>query len=119
VIIILPLPPSVNALYGNRKNGRGPGRYKTYAYRDWIRRADAYLIGQKWALVRFTGPAEVRVRLPSNTRGDVDNRLKAILDYLVRCNLTDDDRHNWRVSIERTLDDVDCEVEILPYVGGS
>jgi len=109
VILVLPLPTSVNAMYGNRKGGR----YKTAAYRDWIRRADAYLLTQKRSLMRFTGSLEVHIRLPKTTRGDTSNRIKAIEDYLVSREVTGDDRHNWRVSCERSLEGQDCEVEIV------
>jgi Holliday junction resolvase RusA-like endonuclease len=96
-------------MYGNRKGGR----YKTAAYRDWTRRADALLLTQKRSLVKFTGELEVHIRLPKGTRGDVDNRIKAISDFLVSREVTGDDRHNWRVTIERSLDGLDCEVEII------
>jgi hypothetical protein len=121
MILILPVPPSVNALYGNRRKGtKGPGRYKTAAYRNWLRIADSYLLGQKrpWAsgpsrVEQMTGPLEIRIRLPLKARGDVSNRIKAIEDYLVSREITGDDRHNWRVSIERSLDGLDCQVEII------
>ena len=108
VLLVLPVPTSVNAMYGNRKGGR----YKTAAYRDWIRRADAYLLTQKRSLVRLTGPLQVHIRLPKKCRLDASNAIKALEDYLVSREITGDDRHNWRVSCERSLDGVDCEVEI-------
>jgi Holliday junction resolvase RusA-like endonuclease len=109
MILILPIPPSVNALYGNRKGGR----YKTALYRTWLRLADALLLTQKRSLVKFTGELEVHIRLPKRMRGDVSNRIKAVEDFLVSREVTGDDRHNWRVTIERSLDGLDCEVEIV------
>lgn len=38
--IKLPIPPSVNAAYVNRKTGKGVGRYKTKRYKSWERQAD-------------------------------------------------------------------------------
>jgi Holliday junction resolvase RusA-like endonuclease len=73
-------------------------------------------MAQKRAVVRLSGPLEVCIRLPRQTRGDVSNRIKAVEDYLVSRQVTDDDRFNARVTIERA-DVVLCE-EVLREIDG-
>jgi crossover junction endodeoxyribonuclease RusA len=94
-LVSLPVPPSVNSLYGNAPSGRRHGRYKTRRYRAWIEEAG-------WELLRqrprpLIGPYSVRISLPK-IKGDPDNRIKPLLDILVSHNLTDDDRHCKHVS---------------------
>lgn len=96
----LPVPPSVNALYGNNKRGTGKGRYKTPAYRSWVAQADLWYLTQKRDVRPVTGPAMVEIRLPLFVRGDCSNRIKAAEDWLVSRQLTSDDRLNRKVSIE-------------------
>lgn len=64
-------------------------------------------------LPKLTGQLEILIRLPL-IRGDVSNRIKAVEDWLVRRNLTGDDKHNRRVSIETDPDLLGncCEVLI-------
>lgn len=115
----LPIPPSVNAAYANAKTGRGVGRYKTKRYKSWERQADwwcasagLFRTGQR---PFTTGPANVIVRLPMTMRGDVDNRLKATVDFLVSRGFTADDSTHQSVTARRdpTLGRVAwCEVDI-------
>lgn len=95
--IRLPLCPSVNSLYFNRSRGAGRGRIRTARYRKWLREADSYLLAQKhWKV-----PGEVSIEIrTSKLRGDANNYIKAICDYLVSRELTDDDRLHTKVSIE-------------------
>lgn len=48
----------------------------------------------------------MEIHLPEMMRGDIDNRIKAIVDFLgpKSMGLTPDDKHMWKVSIERSLD---------------
>lgn len=89
-LISIPIPPSVNAMYANRKGGAGRGRYKTEAYKAWIDEAGWVVNPQRPAPVR--GKFKFFLKLPK-IRGDVDNRIKACLDLLVSLKLVDDDRH--------------------------
>jgi len=103
IVIRLPIPPSVNALYANRKDGRGKGRYKTKAYADWLNEANSWLWPQYRKLdgLPVKGPCVVEIRLPAKMRGDASNRIKAAEDFLVSMGITEDDRTNWKVSAER------------------
>lgn len=97
----LPIPPSINKAYANRKGGRGRGRYKTGAYKAWLIHADMEFFTQKRTTPKMSGALIVEIKVPANTRGDISNRIKLIEDYLVSRNITGDDRNNWKVSIER------------------
>ncbi len=118
--IKLPIPPSVNAAYANRKGGKGPGRYKTRSYKAWERLADGWAM--EAGLFRHGirplvhGPATLVIRLPTTMRGDVSNRIKVCEDWLVdRGFLELDDVHNQSVTSMRDpkLGRVGyCEVDI-------
>lgn len=97
----IPPPPSVNHAF---RNVRGVGRVKTDAYKSW-RKLAASLI---WAAVRadqrIGGQIIVGIDLPSKTRGDIDNRIKAILDALVDSGRIDDDRNVVELHVGRSRD---------------
>lgn len=85
----VPVPPSVNVLY---RNVPGRGRVKTKAYGDWFAAAYRDLRQQCWDRV----PGKVVVSMKVCRLGplaDLDNRIKATLDLLVKVKLMDDDRH--------------------------
>lgn len=90
----LPMPPSTNNLYATAPNGR---RITSQGYRRWKAEADGLvmLAGPRRA---FDAPVNVTVQLTPHgrsRRSDGDNRVKAILDCLVRMGiLIDDDRHH-------------------------
>lgn len=101
VRLVLPMPPSVNELFVE-VNGYGgkPTRVTTAVYKAWQANAAWSIKAQRIASLdadRFA----VSIRLPVKMRGDIDNRVKPILDALVSNRLTPDDRYAWRVSIER------------------
>lgn len=113
MIIRLPLPPSVNELYANRRRGR----FRTAAYADWIRRADSQMFYQMRSIKAETPvkpPTSVHIKLPEKMHGDADNRLKACLDYLASRGLTADDKHHAKVTAEKVADIPDgmCEVVV-------
>src|SRR5688572_22586749 len=116
MIIRLPVPPSTNALYANRRRGKGYGRIKTAGYRAWLEDADKWLLMQ-WRELEpksVTGKCNVTIRLPK-LRGDASNRIKAPEDFLVSRCITSDDKHNRKVSVE--IDErltSFCEIEVTP-----
>jgi len=84
----IPPPPSVNQAF---RNVAGKGRVKTKQYQVWRNNAVALLMqGLKEGRVR--GPFAISINLPWNTRGDIDNRVKGIVDALVQSGRVDDDR---------------------------
>ena len=109
----LPVPPSVNALYFNRKGGKGRGRIKTPAYRSWLAEADGWYLTQRRQVQCQSGKLHIEIRLPP-IRGDATNRIKAAEDYLVSRGITGDDRHNHKVSVEIVTELDCCEIIIEP-----
>ncbi len=109
ITLRLPVPPSTNNLFLNIRRGRA----KSKLYRDWLIEADKWLLMQK-PVLSVAGPCEIAIRVPTGGRSDLDNNLKAPLDYLVSRGVTGDDKNNQRVSIEAS-DQVDCcEVTVTP-----
>lgn len=97
IYLRLPVPPSTNNLYLNIRRGRT----KSKAYREWIEAADGCFLLQRRGLngKPIAGPYRAQIKLPK-IRGDCDGRIKAVLDWLVRVELTPDDKHCRKVSAE-------------------
>jgi hypothetical protein len=123
IALRLPLPPSTNALFFNRKKGavghngkRLPGRGKTKAYKAWIENAGRYLMTQK-PLPSIKGAFTLQVSLPSDVSIDADN-LKAIPDVLKRYEIIEDDGPNFMRGFGSTNvkapPGFDCLVVITP-----
>jgi Holliday junction resolvase RusA-like endonuclease len=96
--VTLPLPPSTNSLY---RNVQGKGRVKSRVYARWLYPA----IEEIWHQVRadrgVRGPVSLTFCVPARMRGDIDNRLKATIDALVKSNRIDDDKHVSSITIQR------------------
>ena len=111
----LPLPPSTNALY---RNVRGVGRVKAVGYKRWLVTAGSYGITQKplGGFPHFARDFEIIVLIPAKTRGDVDNRAKAVIDLCTAWQIISDDRHAQAVTIRRVLDMPadECRVTVRP-----
>lgn len=81
ISFILPMPPSVNGLWANSRNG---GRVRTQRYDSWIYEAGAEIMRQRPK--KFTGPVilSYEVQEPAGKRKfDLGNREKALTDLLV------------------------------------
>lgn len=117
ISLTLPIPPSLNNMFGNKKVGKG--RYKTKPYTDWIDRA---LIAIRNAGV--TPEKKIKffklvIFLPAKMRGDGDNRPKGIFDILKRAKIIVDDRY-CRGSTWDFRDDIPidfCVIELTPIEG--
>jgi Holliday junction resolvase RusA-like endonuclease len=83
----LPRPPSVNRFM--RKLGN-----KTPCVKAWIGEADYYLwVARKGrAIGPVSGPFEVELTFRRSDRGDLDNPIKPLLDWLQRVALVEDDK---------------------------
>ena len=93
----LPIPPSANNLFGNRPGGRYPMKH----YLEWQEEAGWAL---KTAKVKFDNkvPYRFSVLVPRDMIGDVDGRIKAPLDLLVKHEIVADDRFCISVFAERS-----------------
>ena len=108
----LPLPPSLNGIYANKQ---GFGRVKVSKYRQWQDAAVEMICLAIPTAKRIAGPVNVHIQLPLKMRGDCDNRIKPILDALVKSGRVDDDRNVQWVSARKCLqgkDNVLVRVEV-------
>ncbi len=97
ITLDMPIPPSTNRLWrSGRKNGK-TFVYQSSTYKLWITQADVLFLQQKKGPIKMLrGPFKMTLHLlrPSNnTRMDIDNRIKAALDYAVRLGLIEDDSY--------------------------
>jgi len=89
--LTLPVPPSVNAAYANRK-GKGRGRVLTDKALDWKMHAGHVLRAQNPE--RFSVPVLIVINVERRSAmADVDNRMKLLFDLLVKEGVLVDDRH--------------------------
>jgi len=85
------LPPSVNAIWRHTKGGK---TYRTQAYMTWIRGEEWNVQPQLIKQHRFTGPVYVTLAMKRpRANSDIDNRIKAILDFLQHVAAIDNDKN--------------------------
>ena len=100
----LPIAPSSNNAWMNRKAGRGYGRIKSANYRNWVKQADAYYTLQCLGnAAPIRGPYTCRMVFPQ-MRGDLDSRAKLILDWIVSRGLTSDDKFLQNLELKKDSD---------------
>lgn len=98
--IHLPAPPSTNRIWQATK--AGPKRYsKSDDYIAWIKHADktAQSMGMFRGIKMIRGAFEARIVL-QRRKGDLDNRIKGLLDWAQSRNLIADDKYCERVVAE-------------------
>jgi Holliday junction resolvase RusA-like endonuclease len=95
IALDLPSPPSVN----RTRRAHGPGMARLHA---WHQRADLLVMAtRRLRGVKIVGPFEAHIIISNNSRLDIDNAVKAVIDYAVRIELVPDDRHLRRLVVER------------------
>lgn len=87
VFFTMPTPPSTNNLY---KNVKGVGRVKTKVYDDFVRMGIADISRQKVRHLAGRVIAILGVERMSDG-ADIDNRLKAMFDTIVKAGIIEDD----------------------------
>jgi Holliday junction resolvase RusA-like endonuclease len=111
--IYLPFPPSVNAMY---RNVAGRGRAKSGVYRSWETAAGWDLNRQNPK--RIKGPVILEIYLEDSptTRGDADNRIKPISDFLVANRIIEGDQKKYvrRITVSWSENTRGCRVSIRP-----
>jgi Holliday junction resolvase RusA-like endonuclease len=115
----LPIAPSVNAAFLNRKGGHGYGRIKSAKYRAWIKNADAHYLMQKKDIVPARGPYICGMIFPLKLKGDLDNRAKCILDWMVSRGLTSDDKYLQGLHLVRDETPYECVVIQVKEIAGA
>lgn len=105
-MITLPLPPSVNSMF---RNVPGVGRVRTSDYKSWERKASAALTFASWEMPGR--PYTVTLRFNVNHQSDIDNRVKPVLDLLVRHKVIDGDQWVNALHVYRDRSIEGCTVE--------
>ena len=94
-LVLKGTPPSLNNIFVNGKKGR----FKSADYKAWQVRACLQLRRQSgWHV-----PGRVQIKLAFNrseTRCDIDNLIKPVLDILMASGRIADDRNVWKVEAE-------------------
>jgi Holliday junction resolvase RusA-like endonuclease len=93
--VTVPVPPSVNNAYINRRlrNGKTIRVLSAEARAYKLATAAAIKIAVRSADLIVRAPFKVLIELPLKMRGDCDNRQKILIDSLVASGRVPDDRH--------------------------
>lgn len=114
--LLLPYPPSVNALYANGGNKRG--RHKTPAYKDW-EQAAGLCVKDHHRLGLGSYSISIALRRPDKRRRDLANVEKAVSDLLVAHGVIKDDSFCERLSMQWDAGlHADCVVLVQPFEQG-
>ena len=113
LVLDLPMPPSVNAIWRSTAKRGKPQYYLDAKYKAWKKECDAlvWVAGATGAALRE--PVTVAIYLnASKRRGDADNRIKAVLDWLQRARIIVNDSQVEKVSAEWGEAPSGCRVTI-------
>jgi Holliday junction resolvase RusA-like endonuclease len=97
ISVTLPLPPSVNRLYVRTR----AGVVCSSRYLRWKRDA-GWVIRAARVRPLVCESYDAIIYVPQRMKGDIDNRIKAILDLFVSLELVPDDRRVARVTASRS-----------------
>lgn len=86
----LPICPSANNCWLNLGGKGRKGRARTPHYNKWIDAAGWMVKAQR--TVKIEGMVAVSIQCPRIANADIDNRIKPVLDLLVKMDVIDDDR---------------------------
>jgi len=116
VIFNIPLPPSVNALYANKRRG---GRTKTRAYKAWLDEAGQMILAQRARVTekRVAGRYDLLIEVGPSRR-DLGNMEKCVSDLLVKMNVVDDDKHCRNIHL-KVAEFPGCRVTVTASMGCS
>jgi Holliday junction resolvase RusA-like endonuclease len=110
-VIRLSTPPSLNNVF---RNVPGVGRVRTGDYKRWITQNGYAVLAQRPE--KHKGDVAVHLRIGPRTRSDLDNRIKPILDLLVKMQVIEDDSRVVEIRA-RWMADEGCEVDVQPCAG--
>lgn len=121
LIFDLPYPPSVNRIW--RASTRETKKvHLAPSYKAWRDAAGAMMMTQGgWRDRRLTGPFSADIALcpaKGQLRGDLDNRIKAILDFMQSLLVVANDRNCQRVCaywVDRADAPEGCRVSLSPW----
>lgn len=111
MILDLPRPPSVNRIWRHRAGRVKP--YIDHRYATWKRHCDNLCMAHRWHKTPVRGHYVAVITLDdSKRRGDADNRVKPVLDWLKQAGITDDDKLCDDVRVRWGYAPSGCRVEI-------
>lgn len=113
-ILDLPMPPSVNRIWRySRQNGKA---HLSERYKTWKRVADTYYLAHKRDWQPVHGHFRISLVLDIKHRGrtDIDSRMKALLDWLQRVELIENDSLCDGINVRWGRVSEGCRVEIRP-----
>lgn len=110
-MIRLATPPSLNNVF---RNVPGVGRVRTGDYKRWLTQNGYAVLAQRPE--KHKGDVAVHIRVGPRTRSDLDNRIKPVLDLLVKMQVIEDDSRVTEIRAQWMAGD-GCEVEIVPRSG--
>lgn len=106
--IYLPIPPSANMLF-RTTDGK---RFKTAKYRNWLDAGTQYIASQGIVIQPFK-EVHIEIYVPRlRFNSDIDNRIKPVLDLLVKTDIIQDDSLVKSIYAEWVDRDADCYVTI-------
>jgi Holliday junction resolvase RusA-like endonuclease len=106
IVIDLPFPPSVNRIWRGVRRDNGRSVMLSPEYRKWKDEADALAMLRRACRDgnRVVGPFEAAILLNMEAgRGDIDNRIKAVLDWLQSRRVIENDSLCMELSIKWAL----------------
>jgi crossover junction endodeoxyribonuclease RusA len=108
----LPMPPSANHLW---RHSRGRV-HLSFPYRAWKTSADRHFLAVKRDCQPVHGLFDVHIVVDDKRfgRGDLDNKVKPLLDSLQRWNLIDDDKLCTGLRVEWGASPLGCRVTVTP-----
>jgi crossover junction endodeoxyribonuclease RusA len=91
MVIDLSMPPSVNSIWRYSRARKKP--YLAERYQTWKRDADNRFLANRKAWRSIKGPFKATVVFAKEKRGrsDLDNRVKALMDWLQRAAIIEND----------------------------
>lgn len=98
IVLDLPFPPSVNHIWRRAKRRV----YRSARYIRWMENADmAVVVARQFPRHKILGHFEAQILLNRTAgHGDLDNRIKAVLDWTQSRDIIVEDRHCQRLRVE-------------------
>ena len=113
------LPPSVNAMY---RTSNSSVRYKRAEVSHWQDKVSKQM-RQEWNdPYPYDGKVQVHIifSVENNRRWDIDNRVKALLDCLMKGGVIEDDSQIWGLFVERVKGEQrSTQIVLEEYTGTS
>jgi Holliday junction resolvase RusA-like endonuclease len=112
IVLDLPAPPSANAIW---RSGRRRV-YRSKAYLDWLRAADVEIMARRqMPKKKIDGSFQAHVTLSQKVRGDIDNRVKGLLDFLQSREIIRNDSDCKRLVLERGEAEAGCRLTLREW----